>query len=169
MLQSRPLSDLHVANLLSVDDESQGAADLVESVASGGSRIEVKQVVNGVVDHLQNMGVSGDEQFGTDGLDAGYDFGGVVAGIASDVGHQHAHPLAVETEEFGIDPPHDAAVDVAVDGPQGFEGGDLVGYLDRTDVSGVPDLVDSLQECAERIVEGAVGIRYEADAFHDRQ
>ena len=90
----------------------------------------------------------------------------VAAGVAADVGHQDAHPFALEGEKFAVGASHDTSVDIAIDGPQGFERRDLVGDLRRADVPGVPDFVHVLEECFERLVERAVGVGYESYAFH---
>jgi hypothetical protein len=82
------------------------------------------------------------------------------------VGHQDAHPFALEGEKFTVGASHDTSVDIAIDGPQGFERRDLVGDLRRADVPGVPDFVHVLEECFERLVERAVGVGYESYAFH---
>lgn len=91
-----------------------------------------------------------------------------MAGIAADVGHQDAHPFALEGEKFAVGASHDTSVDIAIDGPQGFERRDLVGDLRRADVPGVPDFVHVLEECFERLVERTVGVGYESYAFHGR-
>ena len=91
-----------------------------------------------------------------------------MAGIAADVGHQDTHPFALEGEEFAVGASHDTSVDIAIDGPQGFESRDLVGDLRRADVPGVPDFVHVLEECFERLVERTVGVGYESYAFHGR-
>lgn len=165
---TRPFADFHVADVGTVDGEAQGAAHLVETVAAGSAGVEVKQVVNGVVDDLENVGVPRDEDFRAQRLDPRYGLRGVVAGIAADVGHQDAHPFALEGEKFAVGASHDTSVDIAIDGPQGFERRDLVGDLRRADVPGVPDFVHVLEECFERLVERAVGVGYESYAFHER-
>lgn len=112
--------------------------------------------------------MAGDEEFGTQLLDAAERPWIVVAGIAADVGHQDAHPFALEGEKFAVGASHDTSVDIAIDGPQGFERRDLVGDLRRADVPGVPDFVHVLEECFERLVERTVGVGYESYAFHGR-
>ena len=57
----------------------------METVAAGSAGVEVKQVVNGVVDDLENVGVPRDEDFRAQRLDPRYGLRGVVAGIAADV------------------------------------------------------------------------------------
>jgi hypothetical protein len=66
---TRPFADFHVADVGAVDGEAQGAAHLVETVAAGSAGVEVKQVVNGVVDDLENVGVPRDEDFRAQRLD----------------------------------------------------------------------------------------------------
>ena len=106
----------------------------MESELPGGSGIDRQQVVDGVVGHLEYMGVPGDEELRTHGLDLGDGARVVAARIAPDVGHQHPDALAFEREELGIDAAGQSAVDVAADGPERFEGGDPVGQFDRPDV-----------------------------------
>ena len=77
---TRPFADFHVADVGAVDGEAQGAAHLVETVAAGSAGVEVKQVVNGVVDDLENVGVPRDEDFRAQRLDPRYGLRGVVAG-----------------------------------------------------------------------------------------
>ena len=113
---TRPFADFHVADVGAVDGEAQGAAHLVETVAAGSAGVEVKQVVNGVVDDLENVGVPRDEDFRAQRLDPRYGLRGVVAGIAADVGHQDAHPFALEGEKFAVGASHDTAIWSATSG-----------------------------------------------------
>ena len=124
-----------------------------------------QQVVDGVVGHLEYMGVPGDEELRTHGLDLGDGARVVAARIAPDVGHQHLHLLAAEGEEVGVDAAGHAAVDVARDGAQGLEGGNAVGQLERPDVSRMPDLIDLAQKVAQRLVEAAVRVGNDAYFF----
>ena len=63
-LAAGPLADLHVAHFGAVDYEPYGRAHLVEPVLPGGAGIDVQQVVDGIVDDLQDMRMSGNEKLG---------------------------------------------------------------------------------------------------------
>lgn len=95
--------------------------------------------------------------------------GRVATGIAPDVGHQHRERFASEAGRCGPGQAGGAVVDVAIDGVQGFEGGDAVGQFDRADVARVPQFVHLGEEVAERRVEQAVRVGENAYAFHCRQ
>ncbi len=120
-----------------VDGEAQGAAHLVETVAAGSAGLS-EAGRKRVVDDLENVECPAMKIFGRR-IDPRYGLRGVVAGIAADVGHQDAHPFALEGEKFAVGASHDTSVDIAIDGLQGFERRDLVGDLRRADVPGVPD------------------------------
>lgn len=64
-----------------------------------------------------------------------------MAGIAADVFEQDLDAFLDEAEAFGVDGPDLPAVDVAVHGPQGGDGGQGLSDGQATDVPGVPDLV----------------------------
>ena len=164
-----PLADLHVAHLGAVDDETQRRADFVDAVISRSAGVEVEQSVDRIVDDPQDVGVSRHEERGACRPDAREDARVVAARIASDVGHEHRRLFAPEEVDQRPDAPHRAAVGIAADGPQRFEGGDAVGQFQRADVAGVPDLVDVREKAAQRVVEGAVRVRDESDAFHVRE
>ena len=138
----------------------------MEAELPGGSGVDMEQVVDGIVDDFEDVGMPGDEEFRVHGLDFLHGARVVMAGITSDVGHQHLHPLALEGLERGIDAAGHAAVDVAAHGAERLECGDPVGQLDRADVARMPDFVHVFQKFAERVVEGSVGVGYNADAFH---
>ena len=61
------------------------------------------------------------------------------------------------------------AVYIARHGAQGFECGDFVGQRERPDVARMPDFVDVAQEFPQFVVERAVGVGDDADAFHPGQ
>lgn len=60
----RPFADLHVAHVGAVDDQPHGRAHLVQPVLPGGAGVDVQQVVDGVVDHLEDVRVPGDKELG---------------------------------------------------------------------------------------------------------
>ena len=141
-----PLADLHVAHVAAVDRKAHGRADLVESELPGGPGIDCQQVVDGIVDDLEDVGMPGDEEFQVHGLDFLYGARIVMAGITPDVGHQHLHPFAFESQECGVDAAGHAAVDIAAHGTQRLESSNPVGEFDRADVARMPDFVHVFQK-----------------------
>ena len=165
LLSPRPFADLHVAHVGAVDHQSHGSADFVETVFAGCARVDMQQVVNRIVDHLEDMRMPGDEEFGMQRLYLCRCARVVMARVAADMGHQHPHALAFECEEIRVDAACEPSVDVARDGAQGFERRDRVGQFERADVARMPDFVHVLEEFAQRVVECPVGVGYDADAF----
>ena len=164
-----PLADLQIADVAAVDDEPHGRAHFVEAVFAGCTRIDVEGVVAAVVNDLQDVRVARDDQVRAVLPDGVEKRRGIASRIAADVGHQHRDLLAREAGRFGPREAGGVVVDVAVDGVQGFEGGDAVGQFDRADVARVPQFVHLGEEVAERRVEQAVRVGENAYAFHCRQ
>jgi len=161
-----PLADLHIADVGAVDDEAQRRAHFVDAVVARSARVEVEQPVDGIVHDAQDVGVARHEDRGASRLDALEDARVVAARVAADVGHQHRGLLAAEEVDERPYAPRRAAVGIAAHGAQGFESGDAVGQLERADVARVPDFIDVGEKSAQRVVEGAVRVRDESDAFH---
>lgn len=165
----RPFADLQIADVAAVDDEPHGRAHLVETVFACCARIDVQGVVPVVVDDFQDVRVSRDDQVGTVLLDGAEKRRGIASRIAAHVGHQHRELLAREAVGLGPCKAGGAVVDVAIDGVQGFEGGDAVGQLDGTDVARVPQFIHIGEKVAEWRVEQAVCVGENTYAFHCRQ
>ena len=79
----------------------------------GCSRIYVKKVQRLVELHLQYVGVSGNEELRWRGIQLPYDAAVVVAGITTDVLHQHVYVLALPSEHLGEHSPKVASVAIA--------------------------------------------------------
>lgn len=53
-----PVADLHVADVAAVDGKAYGCADVMESVAACGARVDMEQVIYVIVDNLQDVRVA---------------------------------------------------------------------------------------------------------------
>ena len=82
----------------------------------------------------------------------------VVAWVASYVCHQHLYALNLKECKVVVYTACDAAIDVAIYGPQGLEPTNLVGELQGAYVACVPYLVAGGKECSELLVKGVVCI-----------
>lgn len=130
----------------------------MESVQPGGSGIDVEAFQGFVVEHLQYVRVARDEEFGRMNVNLGYHLAGIFAGVSADVGHPHVHPLDGKPLVLRVAQAQFVTVDVAIDGPEGFQGLEAVGQLDRADVARVPNLVALGKIFRVTVVPPGVGI-----------
>ena len=150
---------------LGVEHEAHQCGDAVEALPPSGAGVDVQEVVLFVVHDLQYVAVSADEDVGPCQAEGALQEGGIVAGPAADVHHQHALPLAEEEGLLVELVVQGEAVAVAVDGPDGLEGAELVEYA-GSEVAGMPQLVAVLEEGVDLRRDGAVGVGEYADSFH---
>ena len=115
MLLAGVLPNLHIADLATIDFEAYGGAYSVRSILACGTRIDVEQIVNRIVDDLENMRVAGNKDLGTAGLNLRHGTGIVSARITSDMGHQYVALLDTEKGKVVECAAGDASVDIAVD------------------------------------------------------
>ena len=78
-----------------------------------GSGIDVEEVEVVVVHDFEDVAVSADEDVGALGEEELFDAGLVVAGIASDMGHDDFEVFAMEDVDFGVLVVHGGVVDIA--------------------------------------------------------
>ena len=90
----------------------------------------------------------------------------IVTGIASDMGHQHTDPLALEVCELGVAISDRAVIYISVYSPKGFKGCNFVGALYRAYISCVPNLIDIFEKVLQAVVKGAVCIGDYAYSSH---
>lgn len=109
----------------SVDHKTDKSGDPLKPLTPCGSRVDVEEVVLLVEHHLENVGVAADKDGGFLGEDEGLDVALVVAGVASDVGHQYLLIFAREKLYLGNLESHVLAVDVAKHSQGGFEVAEL--------------------------------------------
>ena len=140
--------------------------DFVEPVFARGAGIDVQCTVPAVVHHLQNVRVARYDDAGAARFDAAQEGRFVPAGIAADVRHQYGDFLACEARRFRPYTPCLGIVDVAVDGPERFEGRDFVGECRRTDVTRMPYFVHIRKEPLQGGIENSVRVRYDSYLFH---
>ena len=100
-----PFADFQVADIGTVDGEADGGADVVKAVDAGGSGVDVEQVVFAVRHHLEDVGMSADEDAGTELVDFQSSFRLVSPGVTADVGHQDADIFTNEALELRVDQP----------------------------------------------------------------
>ena len=163
---NRYLYDFQILELTAFHREAHERAYLLPSCQSGRSRVDVKEIQARVELHLQDVGMPADEKPGRAFVELPADGGGIVAGIASDVRHQHIGLLAFPSELLSVQHPKVAAVAVAAYGPQGAELRQLLCDLHGADVPGVPYLVAFGKVLYVFLVPIAVRVRQHPDAFH---
>lgn len=144
-------------------------ADLVETFPAAGAGIDVEQVKNGVGHDFEDVGMAADEEAGVFGGQDLFDPGGVLSRIAADMGEKDFHPFTGEMQVFGEALPQGAAVDISINRPQGFEGLQLIGYLYRTDIAGMPHFVAFGEMRKNGWMEVAVGVGEQSNSLHKRE
>jgi len=82
----------------------------------------------------------------------------VSARIAADMRYPYVKPLTIKALMKRVALAESCAVDIAIDGTEGFEGFELVGEFDGTDISGVPDFVAFLKVFEDLFVKVAVRV-----------
>ena len=110
--------------------------------------------------------MSSNEDVGATLLDHAFSSGGVVVGVTADVRHQHPLAFALKKFKLAIAATHYAAIDIAKNTSCGLVCSNLIGQLQRAEISCVPYLIHIAQKMAQCLVEGRVGIRYNSNAFH---
>jgi len=124
-----PFAYLHIAYVGAINSKADSGAYLMETIGAGSPRVDVEEVIDGVVDDLQYVGVSCDKDIGLELLDASNSLGRVVAWIASDMGDKDPLTLALKAVELAQHTTCNASVDIAIDNFQRFESRYLVGKL----------------------------------------
>ena len=131
----------------------------METIVARSSGIDMQQAQSLVVFHLQYVRVSADEQFGRMDKQAATDRSVVVSRITANVLDEHVGSLDGEAVDLWVAQADVASVDIAVYGAEGAEGFELLGYLERTDVAGMPHLIALGKVPCVAFVPMAVGVR----------
>jgi hypothetical protein len=82
------------------------------------------------------------------------------------MGYQHTLAFAGKECELLIYAAYHSAVNVAPHTTQRLEGCNLVGKLQRPEVTSVPYLIHIFEELTQRLVKAAVSVRYYSYASH---
>lgn len=72
---SRPLANLHIANIVAIDGEAYGCSDLVKTILAGRTRIYVQKLIHRVEDNFKYVRVPCDEDIGACALYHPYGLG----------------------------------------------------------------------------------------------
>lgn len=87
----------------------------------------------------------------------------ISAGIASDMGHEYLHALALEEAMERMDETQIVVVTIAGDADQRLESGYLCSQVHApAEISRMPDLIDRRKKLLELLVEHTMSIRYES-------
>lgn len=132
----------HIVDLSVIDMETQSGAHDMPPLVATGTRVDIEEVVALVAHHFQNMGMAAHENVRADSLNQFSGSQVVVAGAASNVGHQDSQPFALEFNVLRAFAADVLAVAVAADPPEGLEGGNAAAeFLSAAKVPGVPEFV----------------------------
>jgi hypothetical protein len=82
------------------------------------------------------------------------------------MGYKHPFVFALETAKFVVGATHHTSVDIAPHALRRLERSNLVGQLNRAEITGVPNLIYVAKELPQRLVEGVVCIRNDSYALH---
>ena len=148
-----------------VEVKTDESGDAVEARATGGTGVDVEEVVVVVVHDFEDVAVAADKDVGTRQSEGALQGWRIVAGPAADVHHEYAEAFDFEEEllfEFIM---KGEAVAVAPDGTDGFPGAELVEDA-WADVAGVPEFVAVAEEGVDLRGDVAVGVAKDSDAFH---
>ncbi len=115
------LVNLQVLGCSVADREAHGGCELLPSVVSCRTGVEVQKVVRAVRHRLQYMGVSAYKQSGAVRCDQRLSARGVVAWVAADMNHADFQPLNCKNQLFRTFQPDVTSVDVAAYRPQRLE------------------------------------------------
>ena len=153
------LNYFEVLDFVAINFEAEQCADCVNAEVPSGARVHGEERERAVVLHFQDVRVAADKELRAHVDEAVIDLGIVVTWVTADVGHQHIHLLAAESQKLGEFVAHRAAVDVAIDATQRVQFGKAVGHLTVTKVATVPHLVALAQVLDDAVVEAAVRVR----------
>jgi hypothetical protein len=92
------LNGLYSGYLSALDREAEQSADKVPPVVTAGTGVHVKQPERGISYHLQNMGMTADEETRPQAPEVLSNPRVIVAGIASYVCHIYSEPFAFPVE-----------------------------------------------------------------------
>ena len=153
--------DFHIADAALVQVEAEGGADHVEALDAGCSRVDDQHISFGIPHHFKDMRVAADKDVRMEFIDQLPRAGVISAGIASDVGHKHLHPLTFKEAVERVSETEVVVVAVSSNTYKGLEFRDGSGKIKASaEVTGVPDFVHRGKEFAEFGAEDAVGVGY---------
>ena len=130
----------------------------MESLLSGGSRIEVEPAPAWILLDQQQMTVTTDEEPGPALIESAADATRIAPRTPSDVGHPNGEAFALDVMVLWEFPPDELVVNVAVDGKEGGNVRQGVGHGETADVTGMPDFVACLQMMEDAVVHVSVGV-----------
>ena len=154
----RKIINFHIVNIAFVDMKTQSCPYRMKAIYSSSPRIDSQKVVFFVIYYFQYVGMAANEKIGLIFFNQGVCPPVISPGIASDVGHQDFHSLAVEESEQWIVIAEFLAVAVAVNSFERLECGNCAVSLEIPEIPGVPYFIDRLQKIPERLVESAVRV-----------
>ena len=153
--------DFHIADAALVQAEAEGGADHVKALDAGCSRVDDQHISFGIPHHFKDMRVAADKDVRMEFIDQLPRAGIISAGVASDVGHKHLHPLTFKEAVERVGETEVVVVAVSGDSHEWLEICNGGGKVEASaEITGVPDLVHRGKEFAEFGAEDAVGVGY---------
>lgn len=151
--------DLHVMNMSVIYMKSQCGSDNMESLYSGGTRIDDQHVPLRITHDLQDMGMAAYEYVRLQFVDEPARPWVISSRISADMGHKHIQPLALEETVQRVGEAQVVVIAIAGDTFERLERGDLLRqFKPAAEVPGMPYLVHGLKELLERLVEDPVSV-----------
>ena len=135
----------------------------MESLLSGGSRIEVEPAPARILLDQQQMTVTTDEEPGPALIESATDATRIAPWTPSDVGHPNGEAFALDVMVLREFPADKLVINVAVDGKEGGNVRQGVGHGETADVTGMPDFVACLQMMEDAVVHVSVGVAEESN------
>ena len=131
----------------------------MKAVVARCTGVDVEHVERLVVLHLQDVGMSADEELWRTHHQASHYRGVVLSRITAYVLHHHLGLLHGEAQRLGIEASDVLSVDVSIHCTQGAEGCQALGHLQRADVARVPYFVATFEVFQVLFVPKCVCIR----------
>ena len=141
-----------------VEGESHQGGDFVESLSASGAGVDVQEFMLWVIHHLQNMGMSSDEDVRMVVLDDGEYCALIVSRVAAYVSHENLVPLSHKQLGGRKFPAYILTVHVAVNTHHRFECPQRLQHA-WPEVAGMPYLVAFFKKRIHLLWNGAMCVR----------
>ena len=151
--------DFHRMDVPALNLEPQSRPYDMESLDSSSAGIDYQHIAAGITHDLQDMRMTAHKDVRPVFVYQRFGTGVIPPGVPADMGHQDLHALAFEEAVERVFETQVMVVAVARNAHQRLEGGYFLCHIHPpSEISGMPYLVDRLEELPELRVKDSVGI-----------
>lgn len=150
--------DFQILDVATINGETDQSPDLVETIYSCRTWVDMKAAYRLVVQHLQYMRMPRDEQLWRTGEKCASNRSIIMTRITPYVLDEHIHFLTFKTIDLRIEMTDLIPVDIAIDSPQRLEGRQPACHLHVTDITSMPNLVAFTEVFLITFVPIAMGV-----------